>query len=142
MSAPPRAVLDTNVVLSALIFSGGRLGPLRNAWQQRRCLPLVSKTTTEELVRALAYPKFKLTAPDRQELLGDYLPYCEVVPIPSNPPRIPTCRDPFDLPFLHLAVAGKADFLVTGDHDLLALAGQLSCSIITSDEFVGIVAAH
>jgi putative PIN family toxin of toxin-antitoxin system len=139
VTAPPRAVLDTNVVLSALIFAGGRLAPFRDAWQQGRCLPLVSKITTEELVRALGYPKFKLTDLEQRELLSDYLPHCEVVPMATKPPKTPKCRDPHDLPFLQLAVAGKADFLVTGDRGLLAVRGELSCSVITAVEFLRIL---
>ena len=51
-------------------------------------------------------------------------------------PATPDCRDKFDLPFLQLAVVGKADFLVTGDQDLLALVGQFACAIITADQFM------
>jgi putative PIN family toxin of toxin-antitoxin system len=142
VTAPPRAVLDTNAVLSALIFAGGRLAPLRIAWQQGRCLPLVSKATTEELVRALGYPKFKLDGAAQKELLGDYLPYCEVVPMVGKPPKTPACRDPSDLPFLQLAVAGKADFLVTGDRDLLDVAGKMSCPVIAPEEFLSLLSAQ
>ena len=136
MTRPPRVVLDTNIVLSALVFAHGRLAPLRLAWQQARCRPLVSRATAAELIRVLAYPKFKLAAGDQQELLADYLPCCTVVTIPARPPRTPACRDPFDVPFLQLAVAGKADFLVTGDQDLLSLAKGMSCPVITPDQFL------
>jgi len=140
MTAPSRAVLDTNVVLSALLFAAGRLVPLRNAWQQGRYLPLVSKATTEELVRALRYPKFKLTELEQQELLADYLPYCETVRMPAKPPRTPACRDPFDLAFLQLALVGKANFLITGDRDLLALAGQVPLHLMGAAEFMHLLA--
>ena len=70
-------------------------------------------------MRALTYPRFKLTAEEQRELLADYLPYCTSVVMPAKPPRTPPCRDPFDVPFLQLAVVGKADYLVTGDKDLL-----------------------
>jgi putative PIN family toxin of toxin-antitoxin system len=125
LSAPPvvpRVVLDTNVVLSALVFSGGPTARLRLAWQAGRLLPLVSTATAQELMRVLAYPKFKLDAQEQQELLADYLPWAEAVAVSEPPPRVPDCRDPHDLPFLHLAVAGSADALVSGDGDLLALA--------------------
>lgn len=121
-AALPRAVLDTNVVLSALVFGGGATARARQAWQAGALLPLASTATVQELMRVLAYPKFKLSAGDQRELLADYLPFAEVVTVPEPPPRVPDCRDPHDLPFLHLAVAGKADLLVTGDADLLALA--------------------
>jgi len=135
-SQPPRVVLDTNLVLSALVFAQGRLCVLRHAWQEVRFMPLVSKTTAAELMRVLAYPKFKLSADEQQELLADYLPWCEVVHIPNPPPDTPACRDVDDQPFMLLAIAGQADALVTGDMDLLSLAGQIACPIVTADAFL------
>jgi len=132
MSRPPRVVLDTNLVLSALVFANGRLAALRHAWQGGKCVPLVSKATAAELIRVLAYPKFKLSDQDQQELLADYLPWCATVRIPNPPPN---CRDPFDQPFLQLAVAGKADYLVSGDQDVLTLAGEFKCPIVTAEQF-------
>src|SRR5450759_4369167 len=102
----PRVVIDTNLVLSALVFAQGRLSPLRHAWQGTHCQPLVSSVTATELICVLAYPKFKLTAAEQQELLADYLPYCTTVRMPAKPPRTPACRDPADVPFLQLALAG------------------------------------
>lgn len=131
----PRVVIDTSLVLSALLFAQGRLAPLRLAWQGALCRPLLSSATAAELIRVLAYPKFKLSAQDQQELLADYLPYCTTVRIPAQPPATPDCRDKYDLPFLQLAIAGKADYLVSGDQDLLSLAGQFSCPIITAEQF-------
>jgi putative PIN family toxin of toxin-antitoxin system len=136
MSRPPRVVLDTNLVLSALVFANGRLASLRHAWQGSRCVPLVSKVTTAELIRVLAYPKFKLSDEEQQELLADYLPWCATVRIPTPPPATPACRDPFDQPFLQLALAGKADFLVTGDNDLLSLHNQFACPIVTAEQIL------
>ena len=132
----PRVVIDTNLVLSALVFAQGQLTPLRHAWQGTHCQPLLSSVTAAELLRVLAYPKFKLSAADQQELLGDYLPYCTTVRLPAKPPKTPACRDPFDLPFLQLAIVGKADYLVSGDKDLLSLAGQFACPIITAEQFM------
>ncbi len=132
MTRAPQVVLDTNLVLSALVFSHGRLAVLRQAWHEARCRPLVSQATATELVRALTYPKFKLSPEQQRELLADYLPFCIAVPMRSPLPKTPVCRDPFDVPFLQLALAGNADYLVTGDRDLLALAGKLSCPIVTA----------
>jgi len=136
MSQPPRVVLDTNLVLSALVFAQGRLTVLRHAWQDGQFVPLVSKATTAELIRVLAYPKFKLNAEEQRELLSDYLPWCETVRIPNPQPATPACRDVFDQPFLQLAVAGQADYLVSGDLDLLSLAGQIPCPIVKADSFL------
>ncbi len=132
----PRVVIDTNLVLSALVFPQRRLTGLREAWQDHRIQPLVSKDTATELIRVLAYPKFKLTLQEQQELLADYLPYCKAVAIPMPPPRTPVCRDDFDVPFLQLAAAGKADALVTGDRDLLSLAGVFVLPILSAEQFL------
>ena len=134
--APPRVVLDTHIVLSALVFGGGNSARVRRAWQAGALAPLVSTATAQELVRVLAYPKFRLTAADQRELLADYLPYATTVRIPDPPPNVPECRDPFDMMFLHLTVVGKAKMLVTGDRDLLALARQTKFTIVTLDAFV------
>lgn len=137
MRSVPRAVLDTDVVLSALLFSQGRLAWFRLAWRQAEFHPLVSKATAEELMRALAYPKFKLAVDEQRELLADYLPYCTTVNMPAKPPRTPTCRDAFDVPFLQLAVVGNADYIVTGDRDLLGLKGSISSEIVAAEAFLG-----
>lgn len=133
----PVVVLDTNLVLSALIFSKGRLVELRSAWQRGLCVPLASTATATELIRVLAYPKFKLSASDQEELLADYLPHCRSVRIPARLPKLPQCRDANDQLFLELAAAGKADFLVTGGKDLLVLASDFSRSIVTAAAFLG-----
>ena len=133
---PPRVVIDTNVVLSALVFGKATTARLRAAWQGGHCLPLVSTATAQELLRVLAYPKFRLDAQEQQELLADYLPYAEAVRIPQPPPTVTVCRDPFDMPFLYLAAAGLADALVTGDADLLTLARARRCPIMTPEVFV------
>lgn len=136
MRAPPHVVLDTNVVLSALLFGGAFPARLREAWQAVRVVPVASAATAQELVRVLAYPKFKLSTAEQQDLLADYLPWVRVVRIPAPPPATPRCRDPFDLPFLHLAIAGKAHALVSGDKDLLALAGSPGlCPVLTIESF-------
>ena len=121
MTSPLRVVLDTNLVLSALVFLAGRVASLRELWQQQQFLPLVSQPTLAELIRALGYPKFRLTLAEQEELLADYLPFCTTIAIPNPQPSVPLCRDPMDAPFLQLALAGQADVLVTGDQDLLVL---------------------
>ena len=71
MSPVPRTVLDTNAVLSALVFTRGPAGRLRQAWQASQLLPLVSTATAQELMRVLAYPKFKLAAQTKANTLVD-----------------------------------------------------------------------
>jgi len=135
----PQAVLDTNLVLSALVFRGGGTASLRTAWQQGACVPLVSAATAQELIRVLAYPKFRLTLAEQGELLADYLPYARIVRIPQPPPSVPACRDPFDLPFLQLAIAGSADVLVSGDKDILSLVRGFPVPILTLASFLAML---
>lgn len=61
---------------------------------------------------------------------------CESVVIREPLDHLPRCRDPHDQIFLELAEAGSAQWLVTGDRDLLALQGQMKCRITTAAEFV------
>lgn len=134
--APPRVVLDTNVVLSALLFSGGPAARVRAGWQSGRFVPLASTVTVAELVRVLRYPTFRLSAEEQEELLADFVPWVEAVQVPDPPPAVPACRDPFDLPFLHLAVAGRARVIVSGDRDVLALGGSPGlCPVLGVEAF-------
>ena len=145
MTSPLRVVLDTNVVLSALVFCGGQAGKLRRAWQARAFAPLVSAVTVQELLRVLAYPKFDLTRADQDELLADYLPYAQTVRMPQLLPPVPECREPLDVPFLQLAVTGQAQRLVSGDKDLLAVAQAFhqasGCRVTTLSALLSEIAA-
>ena len=136
VSAPPVVVFDTNVVLSALVFAGGRTALLRAAWQSGRCVALASQATVAELLRVLAYPKFKLSAAEREELLADYLPCCRSVHVPARLPKLPQCRDPNDQMFIELAAIGSAEFLVSSDKDLLVLAPEFGQRIVTVEAFL------
>jgi putative PIN family toxin of toxin-antitoxin system len=134
-----RAVLDTNVLVSALVFRQGATATLREAWQAQYFTPLVSRTTATELIRVLAYPKFRLTRLEHENLLADYLPYCEVVPMPTELPAVPDCRDPLDVPFLQLVSVGRANYLVTGDRDLLSLKADFAVPIVKVESFLKIL---
>jgi putative PIN family toxin of toxin-antitoxin system len=120
-------------VLSALLFSQGKIAWLRAFWGEGRSIPLISSVTASELTRVLAYPKFGLSPDDCIELLSDYLPFCQTVIITKACPV--SCRDKNDQPFLNLAHSGRAHVLVTGDKDLLALAGKTSFVIESPESF-------
>ena len=142
MSALPRVVLDTNVVLSALLFAGGRVAQVRQAWHAMRFVPLASTATAAELIRVLRYPKFALSADEQEDLLADFMPWVSVVRVPLPPPKVPLCRDASDVPFLQLAAAGRASALITGDKDLLAVGvATKSCPVLTVDAFCAKVLA-
>jgi putative PIN family toxin of toxin-antitoxin system len=85
-------------------------------------VPLISPATARELTRVLGHSKFRLSEQYRLEALALYLPYCESLnPVDKCPVE---CRDSKDQLFLDLAQSGNADVLVSGDADLLILAGQ------------------
>ena len=128
-----RVVFDTTTVVSALLFANGRLTWLRQHWRESGCVPLISRATTAELTRVLGHPKFRLSQEDRRELLAEYLPYCEVVELTERCVLI--CRDANDQPFLDLAQSGRADVLVSGDRDLLAMVGQTTFLIESPEDY-------
>ena len=121
----PRVVLDTNVVVSALLFGRGRLAWLREAWQSGYFIPLVGHDTAQELIRVLGYPKFRLSRVEQEALLADFLPFAEVVADRTPLDDLPAVRDPYDVMFLALARHANADALVSGDADIQAIRDEL-----------------
>ena len=131
-----RAVLDTNVILSALLF-GGPLGALATAWQTGRFQLLLSRAILEEVLRVLAYPKFRLTTAEIRSLLEEELiPFAETVIIRHQPTV--RLRDPDDLAVLACAVTGRARYLVTGDADLLSLKRVRRVDVIRPADFIAL----
>jgi putative PIN family toxin of toxin-antitoxin system len=134
-----RVVLDTNVVVSALLFERGSLAWIRTAWQTRLIQPVVAEPTVRELMRVLAYPKFRLNALELEQLLADLLLWCETWT------ALMICaeqkvRDPKDQVFVDLALTAHVSALVSGDADLLALNAQLNpVQVLTPAEFHGVV---
>ncbi len=130
---PRRVVIDTNILISALLFESRSLTWLFQLWQSNIILPLISHDTAAEFYRVLLYDRFGLSDDERERYVADYIPWCETVIVPDDL-EVPECRDPSDIPFLELALAGRADALVTGDQDLLALAPVFAVPIITPGE--------
>lgn len=129
-----RAVLDTNVLVSALLFTGppSQLVP---AWQAGRLCPVVSAEILEEYLRVLAYPKFKLTRSEIRGLIEEeLLPFVETVR--AKPISVPTLRDEDDLKFLACAKTAGVYWLVSGDQDLLSLGKVESIEIVSVATFL------
>ncbi len=130
-----RAVFDTNIIVSALLF-GGRTGDLGRAWQTARFQLLLSRAILEEVLRVLAYPKFQLTEGEIRGLLEEELvPFAETVIVRGHP--VIRLRDPDDLAVVACALTGRARCLVTGDADLLSLECIRRVEIIRPAEFIG-----
>ena len=108
-----RVVLDTNVLLSALISPHGPPDTIYRAWRTARFEIVTSAVQLDELRRASRYPKFKaVLQPHRVGAMVNNLQRAVVLErLPSNI----EADDPFDAFLLAMAVAGEADYLVTGD---------------------------
>ncbi|MEK6666418.1 MAG: putative toxin-antitoxin system toxin component, PIN family [candidate division NC10 bacterium] len=129
-----RVVLDTNTLISALLFSGtaARLVPL---WQFRRITVLVSKEILQEYLRVLAYPKFQLGDHEIRALVEEeLLPFADTIRVRRRLAVVR--RDPEDDKFLECAGAGRAEYLVTGDRDLRELGSYRGITILTVGEFL------
>ena len=128
----PRIVLDTNCLVSALVFSRSRLSSLRTYWQASWYIPLGCEETVNEIIRVLAYPKFELSKEEVEQLLGDILPFLETCKVHGAYEPIDGLHDLSDAVFIHLAQQAKANLLVSGDEDILALQGKIPRLAISS----------
>ena len=113
-----RLVLDTNVLVSALLFRS-EASALLDAWRGGRFRLAAGEPILNEYARVLEYPKFRLSRHEVAAIIAELvLPYCDRFRVPEGP-RL--CSDPDDDKFIHCAQAARAAALVTGDRALLAL---------------------
>lgn len=135
-----RLVVDTNVILSGLLWQGSPHGLLRQIRDGQASL-VESPALLEELEEVLIRPKFAgiLTRLrlSPETLLAELLQLAEIV-IP-NPLPAPVSRDPDDDAVLALAVAAQVDLIVSGDDDLLDLHEYQGIPIVTATEALKIV---
>lgn len=132
-----RAVIDTNILVRALIMPHGTVGPVLQRLRYAEYTLLYSQPLLEELTDVLNRPRIRdrygLSEADITTVLRLILLRGEAV-MPTTP--ITACRDPKDNKFLEVAVAGQADVLVSGDEDLLVLHPFESIPIISPAEFL------
>jgi putative PIN family toxin of toxin-antitoxin system len=128
-----RVVIDTNVLVSGLLF-GGAPGEIVNACKEGRIRPICSAEIVEEYLKVLAYPKVRLSEREIEFLLTvEILPYFEVVEVKSGKSYIK--EDPSDDKFIRCAVTGRARAIISGDDHLLGLA-QSPVWIVSAAEFM------
>jgi len=134
---PLKVVIDTNVLVSALIF-GGILSNIADLWRNGRITPFLSRDTFEELRDVLLYPKFKLTEDEIKSVIEEeILPCFEVVEVGEVINGV--CSDADDDKFLTCAIAASADFIVTGDNAFLSVEKFRSVRIIKASGLIEIV---
>lgn len=132
-----RAVVDTNILVRALIKPKGTVAPVLGRLRQGAYTILYSSGLLEEIVDVLGRARFRVKYGIRGEdvevlvslivLRGE-----RVVPIQ----KIQVCRDPEDDMLLELAVGGRADLIVSTDEDLLVLNPFQGIPIVRSSEFL------
>jgi putative PIN family toxin of toxin-antitoxin system len=134
MSDRPRYVVDTNVIVSALLIGGSAPGRA-----VRRVLEvgelILSTQAATELQEVLSRPKFTryVTAEEREAFLSALIARALLVE-PTETIRV--CRDPKDDMLLELAVAGGATAILSGDADLLVLGSFRSIAILSPGDFL------
>jgi uncharacterized protein len=134
MTSTPRFVLDTNIIVSSAFFPQGLQRKILNiAGQQGKIL--ASEMTFAELTNVMLRSRFDRFASlaDREIVLEDFAHIAEFITIREP---IVACRDPKDDKYLELAVYGEADYLITGDADLLALHPFRGIPILTARSFI------
>jgi uncharacterized protein len=131
-----RLVIDTNILISALLAGTSLPAHLIVLWREGRFDLLTSADQLDELIRVTRYPKIReRLAPALAGRLINELR--EIAGMVVDLPAVTICADPHDDYLLAMAAAGAADFLVTGDkHDLLDLKLFEGTKIITVRDFL------
>ena len=131
-----RIILDTNLWISFLISN--KLSRIDGPLYKGKIRILFSQELLEEFIEVTSRPKFHkyFSFHDITNLLRLFDSYGELVTVTS---RLKICRDSKDNFLLNLALDGKADFLVTGDNDLLGLGKVGKTKIVTIHEFLSIL---
>jgi putative PIN family toxin of toxin-antitoxin system len=129
-----RVVLDTNVLVSGIAYPASNPGKILAAWRRGSVTVFLSPHIVEELSRSLPRMNHRLNWRPQQfeeevELLALQAQIVEPADLPDT-----AVRDSGDLPVLGTLLASGADYLITGDKDLLALADQYP-SIVTPAAF-------
>jgi putative PIN family toxin of toxin-antitoxin system len=131
-----RLVIDTNILISALLVGSSLPAHLIALWREGRFDLLTSADQLDELMRVTRYPRIRerLAPPLAGRLINELR---EIAVVPKNLPVVTVSPDPDDNYLLGTAAAGAADFLVTGDkRDLLALKLYEGTKIITVRDFL------
>lgn len=133
-----RVVVDSNVLISALLSPGGAPRRLLETLAAKNAVVLFSDATFAELTTRLAKPKFdRYRTREQMEAFLDWL--TELGEWVSPALEVEASRDPDDDKFLALAISAEADCLVTGDDDLLVLNPFEGIAILSPADFLCLV---
>ena len=131
-----RLVIDTNILISALLAQNSLPAHLITIWRQDHFDVLTAAEQLDELVRVTRYPKIsaRLPAALAGRLINELRAIAIVLP---SLPTVMVCADPYDNYLLAIVAGGAADFVVTGDkRHLLALGHYQTTRIVTVRDFL------
>ena len=128
-----RVVLDTNVFISGVFFSGPPYEVLR-AWQDKKIRIVASPEIFEEYQRVAETLSSQYPGVEIQQIIDLLIAHAELV-VPERLQH-PICDDPHDDKFLECAIAGKAQFIISGDKHLLKVSGYQGIEIISPRQFM------
>ena len=138
---PIKAVLDTNVLVSSLVSQHGPPRHALDAWLEGHYTLVTSLYLVEELIHVLSYPRIArqvhLEEEELTAILAALLSQAEVTPGRLRLPGV--TRDPKDDAVVACAVEGEADYIVSGDDDLLTLGAYKGISVVTPRRFAEIL---
>ena len=136
-----RAVLDANVVVSAILNAQGTPGRVFDAWRKERFQLLISPAIIEEIERVLHYPKIAKRHQWSHAQVQRFLALLADIAIltPGDLTLEVIEQDPADNRYLECAVEGNAGYIVSGDHDLLELDTYQGIQIVTPREFLDVL---
>jgi putative PIN family toxin of toxin-antitoxin system len=129
-----KVILDSNIWISFAI--GKRLHELEYVFNRSDIYIYTCYQLFLEVNTTLRKPKLqKYVSPKRRNVLLEYMAICPMETIDAQTTR---CRDPKDNFLLNLAQTVQADFLITGDNDLLVLKQHFSTVIISFNDFISL----
>jgi putative PIN family toxin of toxin-antitoxin system len=132
-----RAVVDSNILIRALIKPGGSVGPVLTSLRAGIYQLITSEPLLDELIAKLALPrirgKYNLIDEDIETVLA-FIALRGRIVTPDRAIRV--CRDPKDDMVLEAAVAGEADYIVTGDEDVVVLGNFEGIEIVGTRPFI------
>lgn len=132
-----KVVLDTNVLVSSILFKG-ELARIVDLWKRGKIVPVISRATFNEFRSVLEYPKFRLTKGEIKAIIEEeVLPFFEIVEITSEVSGV--CKDPDDDKFIACALSASADFIVSGDKDLCDVVTHKSIKIIRASHLMKMI---
>jgi putative PIN family toxin of toxin-antitoxin system len=135
-----RAVVDTTILVSAVIKPSGRVGAVMQRLRRREYKLLISRATLDEFTQVIFRPhlrkKYGLTDRVLRSTIRLIVLRSELVH-PGR--RIAISRDPHDDKFLEVADSGNADVIVSGDEDLLTLTEFEGIPIIPPSRFLAML---